>query len=645
MFITFDSGKKSYPIYLLPASYAIFATLFPDRMEYWIGLLFALVLYLGSYGLGKRICFSLLKTADQTLYFPVGLGSVLAVVYVATSFQIGGMLLYIIWGGLVVLSAFESPILTYRISRSYFLAAPVVLLLFWMSLTPPVFPDALISFLGLPQQYVAAGKSFLDPAHLDSTMPPFFYSMSQLFIGWGFVTGIRVFQIILYFQTLSVLASLLKWFMTEPVLGMIGSSSSDAHVDMVYVSRMDLLVLPALLTPGMALLLHFGTPDLLVALFFCAGIASLMKEFDTLTNPKIYCVAMLFAFALWTKHNVILYVLLIPLLWLGLDGWKFTKTGRRPLLRLLLSVIVLWVPLLIRNAMVLGDPLFPAMAGIVSLKDWIPSQTQAVVTTYFSEPRGILALIATPLLLTFHSSVLGYGAEAGLVLLITIGVYPFARKVRGLNPLLVYFLGCYLLWGSVFHDFRQFLPVYFFLFPASYVSFRFLNIQSPRYLVLALSLCLIAFFVSVISPLSRYPLIGWSQTQEDYLEANLNHLPVVKEINNSSARDSVLLLGETRVAYINRSVLYSGPFGRNPFFQSILDSQTAKELHQRAGRAGISLIAFHEKNFDRLYGPQGVVRLTEEKMRLVREFLDSYTEPVVQTDDVTLYRLSKSGGW
>ena len=139
MIIGFEIEKRSLPLYILPLSYLILAMIFPDRWKYAAGLILALVLFLGSYGLGKRLSFILFKIADQTLYFPLGLGVVLAVVYAIAEFTTAPMLFYLIWGALVVVAAFETPVLNYRLRRVYFWAAPFVLLGYWSTLTPVLF--------------------------------------------------------------------------------------------------------------------------------------------------------------------------------------------------------------------------------------------------------------------------------------------------------------------------------------------------------------------------------------------------------------------------------------------------------------------------------------------------------------------------
>src|SRR5207249_5581093 len=97
MIISFESRKKSYPAFLVLICYAAMAFVFKDRWKYCAGILLALALFLGSYGIGKRLSFLLFKTADQTLYFPLGLGSILALTYAVASFFTTPLFFYSLW--------------------------------------------------------------------------------------------------------------------------------------------------------------------------------------------------------------------------------------------------------------------------------------------------------------------------------------------------------------------------------------------------------------------------------------------------------------------------------------------------------------------------------------------------------------------
>ena len=139
MMINFQIEKRSFPIYIIPAVYLAFAMLFPDRWNYAAGLGLALILFLGSYGLGKRLSYLVFKISDQTMYFPLGLGLALGVVYLAGVFSTQPLLFYLTWGSLALLALPEVPILTYRLRRAYLWGVPFVLLGFWSLSLPPLF--------------------------------------------------------------------------------------------------------------------------------------------------------------------------------------------------------------------------------------------------------------------------------------------------------------------------------------------------------------------------------------------------------------------------------------------------------------------------------------------------------------------------
>src|ERR1051325_4321271 len=198
--ISFESRKKSYPAFLVLVCYAAMAFIFKDRWKYCAGIVLALGLFLGSYGIGKRLSFLLFKTADQTLYFPLGLGTILALTYAVTSVSTTPLFFYAVWSVVALFGIFELPVLNYRIGRSYFWAAPFVLLAFWTALSPPASFDALSNYLGLQHQYLARGKLSILPGNVFSAFPPFSQLLNLLFAGLHLEAGIKPFLILIYFQ-------------------------------------------------------------------------------------------------------------------------------------------------------------------------------------------------------------------------------------------------------------------------------------------------------------------------------------------------------------------------------------------------------------------------------------------------------------
>jgi len=385
--ISFETKKKSIPLFVIPAGCLVFALLFESRWQYCIGIALALILFLGSYGAGKRLSFLFFKTADQNLFFPLGIGSVLAVSFLLAQFAITPLVLYCIWCVLAVLSFFELPVLNYRIGRSYFWAAPFALFGLWQAWTPETHSAALENALGLSHQILVAGKWMVFPDLLYSAFPPFGQVLTLLFSGMNSDTGVRLFCLALLFQIVSVLVGLLRWLITEPVIGGGNGRDHEQQVDFLYMSKMELMAVPLLMLPAAWLSINLGPADLLASLFFCAGIATIVKEFPVLSSRKGVTAALLFAFALWTKYASVLYVVLLIVLWFSLCGWSFSRENWKQVGSLLLLIFLFWMPFLIRNAAALGDPLYPSLAGVLSDRNWGPAQTQALESDLLAGDR------------------------------------------------------------------------------------------------------------------------------------------------------------------------------------------------------------------------------------------------------------------
>ena len=167
------------------------------------------------------------------MYFPLGLGVFLSLTYVCAIFTTGPILLYSVWIGLLILSWFEAPVLTYRFRRTYLWGAPFVLLGFWSTFTPVTFFDSMVYYLGLPYQYVSNGVVGALPFNMYTAFPPFNQVLNLLFVGIGFDSGINVFSIILYFQIIAILLGLLRLLSTESSLISRGNGRDSIRTDRI----------------------------------------------------------------------------------------------------------------------------------------------------------------------------------------------------------------------------------------------------------------------------------------------------------------------------------------------------------------------------------------------------------------------------
>lgn len=634
MVITFESRKKSYPAYLFVFTYALTALVFKDRFQYLTGLVLALGLFLGSYGLGKRLSFLIFKTADQSLYFPIGLGCVLVATYFTGSFSTSRTFFLPIWGLLALLAAFEWPVLAYRINRNYFWAAPLILLAFWSSFTPSIFTNTLEYYLGLPHQYLAIGKIVSLPENLYSSLPPFGPTLTLLFSSLGADSGVKSFHLLIYFQIISILVSLLRWLITEPVFAGGNGRDQDYQTDLLYMTKMELLVIPMLLLPLMFSVIHEQTYDLLTALFFCAAIASMIKEYDGLTMLKIWNIGLLLAFSLWTKYSVIFYIPWIALLWFALSGWRSTRENWKVLGLLMATVLLFWLAIPVRNAIQFGTPFYPAFSGT-----WSMEQSLYLESETMSRSTGLLESLSRFLGLVFDPR------GIGVVLLFSLILYPKARKIRAMNHLLLFGLAGYLTWFFLFRDFRHFLPVFLLLSPVCYFSLRQIYIRWPKQLWIVWGVCAITTLIPLYKYFSEAILLWPTETQHEFLNSRLDYYPIAKHLNEASVRGEVILVGDHRAAYYGRPLITGSRYDRSAILEDLRAATGPEELYQRLRRQGIRYLVYNESNFLQFYGPQGLFRVTESQIQNWQKMIASYTALRMQKGTVRLHEFTDEQIW
>jgi hypothetical protein len=665
--LPFDLKKRGSPLYTVPLAYIAIALVFPDRWMYVRGLIMAVVLFLGSYGLGKQLSFFLFKTAEQKIYAILGLGFALAASYVVFLFSIKLWILYCIWGALAVLSIAEFPILTYRFPRSYGWAAPFLLLAFWSSFTPTTFFDALVYHIGLPSQYLLAGKFSIFTNHLYSSFPPFDQVLNLLFIGLNAESGIKVFSTVMYLLVVTILTGLLRALYFGPQRKGGNGRDRDASDTLGFI-RSEFLLFIALLIPSAWIQIHIITGEMLVTLFFCAGVVTLVKEYDDLTPRKMITIALLLAWSIWTKWNALVYVGFVGVLWLILLRGQWKSLG------LLYGLIFLFVlPLLARNFLAFGDPLYPSLSGIFSTPYWGSRQSMAIELDSFAGGyQRMSEIFLAPLRLTFQPGYYGSASPIGLLPLTALLVYPFAKKFRRVNQILLYVLICYLLWLFTFHNFRQFFPPFVLLFLMFYLSLQWINAKIPRYMPGYWALCSLAcaFF---LLPIYRiyFPLISFQQTRADYLRHNLDYFSSAEAIQKDREAGTILLLGQTRIAYFNTAVIGATAYDQHPLLKYLEQARSSDDLfaifrtnnirfifmnltewgkdYKKYGLLPVELIpddlhqAFKIQAETRALSGAVPLKMSEDKLSLWREFLSRFCVRTLRSgDSIFVYKISSS---
>jgi hypothetical protein len=637
------------PLYALSLTYIIFSLIFPDRWNYVFGFVFASVLWLASRSIGRNI-FSNNSSIPDSWMFPTGLGVILAAATIITSFSTAHWLLTTLWILLAILAMFELSYLSIRIPLKYGFFAPLIALAFLSSQTPTTFFDALSYHLGLPYQYLEFGRMRVLDHQLYSTFPPFEQVLNLLFVSFELISGIKLFSLILYLGVIHVLAEFLP-------------AESNSDLDPKFVCWI------LALFPAPWILIHLVTADLLASLFFCCGIAAAIRFAGTSTRTILP--ALFLAFAIWTKINCLIYSAFVPLLWLLIAKKetfveKIKAVGFQTIL-----VFLFLLPLLIRNFVAVGDPLYPGLKNIFPRSAWSFEQQRALQLDSFSKHENIaVSAVKTPFLLTFRKGAFGAAAEPGLAFLFGVLIYLFFRKNSLINKMLLYVLVCYLLWIFIFFSFRQFIPVFFLLSLPSAIAIQAIHKRS-RVLFYACIAVFAAYSALALVPVFRtfFPFIDLKQTQANYLMTNLDYYPAAARINSLQPNGKILFLGESRSAYVKRTSIVPSRYDYNPMFDWISQSKDSEALFARFKQEGVQFIFCNWKEYAHLAGKTGllpvdvlpprfssalpqdgitasgnkIAKLNSHDQQILHEFLSKYVVPIWQSSGILyLYEIRSS---
>jgi hypothetical protein len=233
----------------------------------------------------------------------------------------------------------------------------------------------------------------------------------------------------------------------------------------------------------------------------------------------------------------------------------------------------------------------------------------------------------------------------GLVLLVSLVLYPKVRKLKAMNHLLIFGAACYITWFFVFQDFRHYLPVCLLLFPVCYFSLRHVHIRWPKHVWAIWGTCAVVAFIPMYKYFSSVLLLPPAQTQKEFLASHLDYYPIATALNSRVVHGDILLAGESRIAYYNKRVITGSRFDPIPVLQDLRSATSPEELHQRLRRQGIRYIVYNEKRFPELYGPQAIFRLSDTQMSYWQSMLQQYSELRLQNGSIRLHELSDAQIW
>jgi hypothetical protein len=457
---------------------------------------------------------------------------------------------------------------------------------------PEIFYDALYYHLGLPQQYLLRGKIEWDPAVVHSAFPAYLDVLFGVCLGIGGPGTAKFFNLLLFF---------LAWGATAAFLFQVLGDRRTALIGTVTMATV----------PGVVVMSTMCGIDVALIGFSAMSALAIAKVRNAATTSAIRLAGIVSfgaataGFVAGSKYTGLwLMAILTPALVTSRD-WRRSLRGALIFATIAFLVAAPWY---LRNAVLTGDPLYPALKGWLGHADalWTIQRLQRDVETIGLTWTTPVKLVSTMI----HAPArLGAGAETGVLIplgavALLIGAFP-RRELRPWAFALALYLP---IWMSLTGVMRYLYP----MFPLcalgiAWTANLLIGHWSQRRLVLSL-LTLLA-----IAPLwqSMWLLnevyvgtdvaafFSGSLSRDEYLARRLAYYPAAQWLNaHTDARARVLYLGETRLLYVDRQVALSSPYDAGHFDRLLAPG--APPLWTTLNNIGVTHILINGREIDRL---------------------------------------------
>ena len=495
---------------------------------------------------------------------------------------------------------------------AFALAVPAIIALV-SAAVPEIFYDALYYHLGLPQQYLLKGKIQWDPTVVHSAFPAYLDVLFGICLGIAGPGTAKFFNLLLFFLAWGATAAFLLEILGEFRSALVGTVTIATVPGVLVMSTMcaidaALIGFSAISALAIAKARHATTSD------------------DNLTGI-ISLGAVTAGFIAGSKYTGLWVVITLAPALLTSRDWKRTLRTA-----LVFSVIALTIaaPWYVRNVWVTGDPLYPALKGLLGNTDalWAVQRLQRDVQTIgltWTAPAELMSTII------YAPAKLGAGAETGILLpLGAVSLLIGALRIKDLRPW-AFALALYMpMWMGLTGVMRYLYPV-FPLCALGIARMTGLLVQLwPRtrlalILVLFLSIAPLWQSVQVLNTVYVGPdvaaLLSGSLSREEYLARRLAYYPAAQWLNTHTDVDTrVLYLGETRLLYLDREVMLSSGYDAGHLDRLL--ALDAPPLFVTLKQMGITHILINGREIDRLRGSYDYLMLTAEAERQLKTSLE-----------------------
>ncbi|MBI5625014.1 MAG: hypothetical protein HY924_14655 [Elusimicrobia bacterium] len=500
------------------------------------------------------------------------------------------------------------------------------LALWWVCLMPPHQYDSLVYHLALPETYVREGR-LVSPSHLLYSHFP--------------QNGEMLFSLALLLKS-DALAQMFMWLSTVLCLGWVFAA----------VKR-ELGPGPAWLALGLAgthtalmLLAAITYVEPLVMLWTCSAVLACWRWLADSRNGQgakswLHLSAVFSGLALGTKYTagataglLALTALIRP--FLAQEGKTAWKQGLKDSVLYSSIVLALFLPWLVKNSLVIGNPVFPFLYSWFPMtgSGWGAETAQRyfrILAEYGHGESWLKDLVTLPYQLLFRFSRYGGGMDvlgclgwtpvlaAGVLALwpaLKAGACPGPEPSRTrsfLRFVLVYCGLHFLIWfatGTVLRFLTAAAPLLALLASAGLSAVWNASSRVPRFLIAGLGIALtgvnLGYFLFVHRVLETDRVLLGRETREAYLERRLDYYACASWCRESlGPNDRILLVGEQRAYYLGKDHVASTVNAPNHWVALAEEAASPEDLSAKLKAEGLTTVLFVPGEMARLFPALG----------------------------------------
>jgi hypothetical protein len=457
---------------------------------------------------------------------------------------------------------------------------------------PPSFYDSLAYHLGIPNLYLQNG-GFI-------ATPQFFYANTFIYYEISLVPAVFAGDLVprLFHLLIGVILVL---------------SALDFAVDYFKINKRHILLLTILSMPMSIFLMTAVKNDLPSALFVLLGVRWFLED-------KKYLSALFWGFAIGIKYtNAVTVAVFLLLYFINAAREKRMTIYLKQLVIIGLVIAAVLVPLMVKNYMFTGNPIFPFFHQFFDnkIQYWDASRFTLLEQDAKKLFHSFTDVLEFPFSLSFRE--LGSGGIVGPLFLMFLPFLVVKREKR------LFLLGVALLTLLVGANFKLSTRVWYiaFIFLSIYVTIAYEAISQK--IMTVLFFIIIGFNVLTAFGLHEYLYRSYSLFSgklgvEEYKSVTFPTYKAIAFANKEIPPGSVVLIvGEAKNYYLKRPYRVASGYDYSILKKYLEKSRTAEEFAAAIKADGIEYIIINVFEFNHLQ--KSYKRLTEEEHKKALTFL------------------------